>query len=241
MPARLIGTCLQPFFDFACSPAISTLETAMFRIWLPWAPLPVGVDLAQFPVMVQKERRLPLTRFVYIGSLAKARCLDVMIAGFSAFARNAPQPVTLDIFGDGDDRARLESVAVLSKAAIRFYGSVQQVELSARLPSYHVGIGYVPTGPYMNSPSLKVLEYAAAGLPILASRTSAHEQWAREGIEIHFFKNTVESLAEKAAYISRKGVGRDTLLANRIFAERFDWHAIVNNILLPIYRNLLKR
>lgn len=241
LASQALGFSVQPLFDFAFSTAYSSLATAIPFSRLPQALLPVGIDLGHFPVAPPGPHPLPLTRFVYAGSLARSRRLDVMLEGFLAFAQKTTRPVSLDIFGGGDDLPRLESLAQSAGQAIRFHGSIPHQDLCQRLSAFDAGLSYVPGGPYDDSPSLKILEYAAAGLPILASNTRAHQRFAEEGFALCLFENTPGSLAVEAENMASRGVAGQALSRNRELAAAYDWTALVTNVALPRYRQLAAR
>ena len=81
-------------------------------------------------------------------------------------------PTRLDIFGDGPYRAELQAIVARNGASdrVRLNGPVPIDELPALIAAADIGV--VPTlpEPYMQlSLSTKLLEYAAMGIPIVAS------------------------------------------------------------------------
>ena len=117
------------------------------------------------PFMEDAELRLihhsSLLRIYGAGTLVEAVAL-----------LDATLPTRLDIFGDGPYRAELEAVVARSGASdrVRLHGPVPIDELPALIAAADVGV--VPTlpEPYMRlSLSTKLLEYAAMGIPIVAS------------------------------------------------------------------------
>jgi len=81
-------------------------------------------------------------------------------------------PVRLDIYGDGPYRAELEAIVARTASAdrVRLNGPVPIDELPALIAVADVGVVPSLPEPYMQlSLSTKLLEYAAMGIPIVAS------------------------------------------------------------------------
>jgi teichuronic acid biosynthesis glycosyltransferase TuaC len=84
----------------------------------------------------------------------------------------AELPVRLDIFGDGPYRAELEGAVARTGTADRVHvnGAVPMDELPRLIANADVGAVPSLPEPYMRySLSTKLLEYAAMGIPIVAS------------------------------------------------------------------------
>lgn len=237
--AKAIGWTTQLFFHHAFTTAESTFSSAFPASRIPVEILPIGI---RYQAIAWNKISWPSSkrRFVYIGSLDRIRRLEVLVRGFVKALEQRMDGITLDIYGIGDGQEELEKIARPYSYAIRFHGSVKQEDLWQVLPSYDVGIGYVPNGPYDKSPSLKVLEYAAAGLIITASNTTAHRALTAEGVRVEFFDNTVESIASAIQNIAASDISIDELEGNRKVAAVYDWKELAHNILLPRYRLLLE-
>jgi glycosyltransferase involved in cell wall biosynthesis len=81
-------------------------------------------------------------------------------------------PVRVDIFGDGPYRPELEAAVARTGTAdrVRLNGPVPMDELPALIAAADVGVVPSLPEPYMHySLSTKLLEYAAMGIPIVAS------------------------------------------------------------------------
>jgi glycosyltransferase involved in cell wall biosynthesis len=110
-------------------------------------------------------------RLVHHSNLQRIYGLDVAVEAVAQIDQ-AELPVRLDVYGDGPYRPQIE-------AAVARTGTADRVHLNGRvpiddLPALLAGsdIGLVPSlpEPYLQySLSTKLLEYAAMGLPIIAS------------------------------------------------------------------------
>ena len=160
---------------------------------------------------------------------------------FCEYVRETNSNKTLDLFGDGDDLASLRRYARENNFdCIKFHGAIPQHLLIRRLSEYDVGIAYVTQDKYSSAPSLKSAEYAASGLPILASDTAGHRDWAkRYGFSYGFFDNTVNDIKRTLAETGNREEVRKQVANNLDAIRRFDWHRVVNEDLLPVYSRLI--
>jgi glycosyltransferase involved in cell wall biosynthesis len=237
MAARLLSRNSLPRFDRVLVHARASLQSYGVKSKTPYVILPPGIDTAYLP---QCRQSGSIRRFVYIGSITAQRHLEVLLHGFARLVDATPDPVTLDLYGEGPERSRLATMAADMGLgdSVRFPGVLPQRELHARLPSYDCGIGFVPTTRYDGVPTLKVLEYAAVGLPTLASDTGFHRQWRAKGLEMRLFENTPESFARQALELMRSPQDRKALEHNASFARSRSWESLTREILLPVYTEL---
>ncbi|MCO5171560.1 MAG: glycosyltransferase family 4 protein [Planctomycetes bacterium] len=135
--------------------------------------IPNGVDLEAFkPAAPQGER------VVFLGRLAREKRVDVLLDAFARVARERPA-ATLDLAGDGPERAALEARAArlgLGGRA-RFLGVVDDPAALLRgaaalaLPSASEGL------------SNALLEAMASGVAVLATRIPGTDEVVRDGEE----------------------------------------------------------
>lgn len=180
-------------------------------------------------------------RFVYIGSVTASRRLDILVDAFIAWSRQLRKPVRLDIYGAGNalDELRARVSQAGGESSVVFHGAIDQQSLLEKLPSYDVGVAYVPDDLFAKAPSLKSLEYAAAGIRILASDTVGHRDYAKRfGFQFAFFRNDIRSIVAALDRIYCEFESLSDPAVNLRCVERFDWSSIVRDQLLPAYKEM---
>lgn len=182
-----------------------------------------GVDAAWFRPD-PAEPRAPVPTFLYVGRLKRYKGVEAAIRA-AAFARTRVPDLTLEIAGQGDDRARLERIAaeVAPPGAVRFLGFVSEDEKRRLLrrawavvfPSAKEGWG------------ISNVEAAACGTPAIAAdrpglresvldgRTGALVPWG----DVEALAAAILRFATDPARVVAFGV------AARTFAESLSWTA----------------
>ncbi len=147
--------------------------------------VPNGVDPRRFhPGLVPALSGGP-GRFTigFVGALEPWCGLEVLADAFAMVHRNVPKARLL-IVGDGPQRedlvARLAAHGVLD--AVHFAGMVDPQDVPAWVASMDVGVAPSPRRKGGDSPPLKVLEYMAAGVPVVASRVTELTRLIESGV-----------------------------------------------------------
>lgn len=181
---------------------IVTLATESAQSWFSHLPVvpqvyPLAVDLEGIAVRAAEAQPGSPRHWVFASSLHPKRQVGVLLQGFSRFLQRNPGAAVLHVFGEGLDRPDLESQAheLGLGEYVCFRGLVPQAELHGSLATFDAGIGWIPRAFYDDSPSLKVLEYAAAGLPVLATATRAQKQMKERGFRFEYCDDDAEGVA----------------------------------------------
>ncbi len=135
--------------------AVKSTFMANSRTWnLPTAVVPAGVDYSAFDTAMMNDNALVVCH----GTMDRSRELH----------RLASMGVNLLLFGEGNDSKRLSKLT-------RVEGSG---EVASRLAQADVGVLHLPNRDvWRHASPLKVAEFAAAGLPVVASEVSGLEPY----------------------------------------------------------------
>jgi glycosyltransferase involved in cell wall biosynthesis len=164
-----------------------TVVEQVLRIGVPASRVlltPTGVDLELFaepPDPAPLRRRLGLEdRFVvgWVGSFRRFHALEQAVEAAAAVPR-----ATLLLVGDGPERARIERLVHDLGVSATFTGTVPHPELPAYLAAMDAAVILAPRyEPFHYSP-LKLAEYLAAGLPVVAPAVGQVAHRLTDGVD----------------------------------------------------------
>ena len=208
-----------------------------------YTEIPPGVNLCWFKNKAVTKKSPE--KFIYVGSLNKTRRIDQLVLFFVKASQRLGGNLRLDIYGQGDAE---QDLSVLIKEQLQcsnvfLKGCRTQNTLFAIMSEYDAGIAYIASGNgtsiFDKAPSLKSIEYAAAGLPILASRTQGHLDFMkRYGFNFELFNNTFEEFYNSMNKLVKHGVDEKDLENNLSSVKKLDWNNIILSKLLPLYEKL---
>jgi len=151
--------------------ALSIRPDRLFGAW------PSGVDPSAFHLASEMRRwstgNEPI-RLVYIGTLRRERNLSGLCRAVLE-GNTQGMNFQLSIVGSGDEQAELEALASTTSGVVSVGPPVPHHEVWRVLANAHVGVLPFPDElKFRVSSPIKLFEYMAAGMPILATRVVCH-------------------------------------------------------------------
>ncbi|MEK7632009.1 MAG: glycosyltransferase [Patescibacteria group bacterium] len=175
---------------------------------------------------------------IYIGT-AYLRHLDQLFEGWGATRSKNPS-IRLVIIGDAIRQKQLSHFVRAANSSLTFHPSMPPEQLWPILMAADFGVAYVPNTPgFSHQQSTKILEYVAAGLPVLATSTPANMRFIEDGKNGWLIDDTPKGVAvglEKMLHWLP--TFRKESLGNQSLAREYAWPRIVQQRILPIYRSI---
>ncbi len=142
-----------------------------------WGTWPSGVNPGQFnPAKMARQWPLPgmPIYLIYVGVLHQERNLLALCHAVEA-ANSEGMSFNLSVVGDGGERSALEAYAGQTQGRIQVIPPVPHEQIPTLLAQSHVGVlPFRDEECFRVSSPIKLFEYMAAGLPILATRIACH-------------------------------------------------------------------
>jgi glycosyltransferase involved in cell wall biosynthesis len=198
-----------------------------------------GVD-AQHYAPDPGTPRAACPTFLYLGRLKRYKGVEFALRAVAA-ARQVRSEVTLDICGQGDDRARLEGLAAKLglREAVRFRGFVSEEEKRRLLRQAWAVLFPSPKEGW----GITNVEAAASGTPALASDSPGLRESVRHGVtgylvphgDSRALAERMVALAGDPALVERLG------RAARAFAEGLSWDSAARATVAHVQQVIAER
>lgn len=210
---------------------------------------PIGVDLSRFKQerrsLIKDEVQLASNNYLicYVGHLYAERKLHRLIEAIY-ISKKYLSTLKLLFIGDGEDKNRLKMIAQnlgLGKDII-FVGFIKYEEIPEYLNISDMAISYVPiTIGYDVQPPFKTIEYLACGLPVIATDTKGNRFFIKNGENGLLVGDDPESISEAIVSIVKNPELRAKMIKNaRKSVESYNWQNIIEEKILPVYKELVK-
>lgn len=151
-----------------------------------WGIWPSGVNVETFAV-AREERRWPASgkpvHMVYVGVFLQQRNLLPLVQAVTR-ANDEGMSFVLSLYGDGPLRPALEALAAESGGAVRIERPVPHEQIPSVLAQAQVGVTSLPEpndAKYEASSPIKLFEYMAAGMAVLATDSKCHTDVVGDG------------------------------------------------------------
>lgn len=192
--------------------------------------VPNGVDYALFQRAQEKKPHPPT--LLYMGSLSDAWGADLPIQALPIIKRRIPK-IRYALLGRGPHKSKMK--ALVTKLGLEdcvfFYGWQEYQHLPSFLAQADIGVATYRDYDFVRyAHPLKILEYMAAGLPVIGTRVGGEAQALIEGaaageiIEFTpeaFANAAIEILSNRSIYEMYSGNAAN-------FAREYDWERLLD-------------
>jgi glycosyltransferase involved in cell wall biosynthesis len=142
--------------------------------------LPNGVNLSRFAISPTKTHEFTVG---FVGTLKPWHGVEVLLEAFRMFHEQHSQSRLL-LVGDGPEHERLETTVKRYQLenAVTFTGAVSPESVPQYLAQMNVAVAPYPALEDFYFSPLKILEYMAAGVPVVASRAGQIPELIEDGV-----------------------------------------------------------
>ncbi len=191
--------------------------------------LPNGINLSFFKTIKKIRER----KILFSGVMYHHRGLDILLDAVPKIISALPDTKII-LLGEGPEMQRLHDIVSEKKISknIEFKGWINRNEIPEQLSSASLAIGPLQLTPTTaNSIPVKVLEYLASSLPVIAKTGSLSDDVLKDG-ENGYFVNDADELAEKAIKILQDPILIEKMgNLSRSMVQKFSWENILSPLL----------
>jgi Glycosyl transferases group 1 len=177
------------FFDHSCFATRGAAARLLGRRWQKFGSIhavgqhPSFLDYRwEEPVAAGRMRER--VRFIYVGSISRVRRLERLLEATRALKEQSTL-FTLDLVGTDYAEGYYQKMAAELGVGehVRFHEPVPYDQVAGMVAQYDVAVAYAPREPdWEVQPTLKVLEFRALGMPILATESLPNRSVVADGV-----------------------------------------------------------
>ncbi|MBP9500798.1 MAG: glycosyltransferase family 4 protein [Candidatus Promineofilum sp.] len=214
--------------------------------WRRWATV---VPLATSEPFLNAERSQDYggmsdrpVRFIYIGSLGRVRRLERIIEAADLMCRQTDQFCITLLGSDRSDGFYPDLIRRLKlDDLVTIHPSVPHNQVPQAILAHDVALAYVPEVPldWQYHPTMKIIEYRALGIPIIASDFLPNRELVEHGVTGLLAQNSAESLAEAMLrYVNDRALLQDNYEDARNRRHGLTWPEVSQQY-INLYQQLL--
>jgi len=215
------------------------------KLWGIW---PSGVDVERNLDLLD-TRQWPVEdeqiQLIYIGKLHRERGLMPLCLALEEVSQQGLN-FRLSLVGDGPQRDELAELASKTAGCIRVLPQVPHTEIPALLHRSHIGVTSLPAADnakFQASSPIKLFEYMAAGLPILATRNACHTDVVGTGQYVFWAQDADKDSMVAALHMAWEkrftfaALGQESAQS----VDDWTWHAAAGKLSNALQQGLLAR
>ncbi len=238
-------------YDQACFLHAEGARQVLGDQWQRWAtvvPLAVSAQfLADHDPDLNMIAENTEVRFIYIGTLSRVRRLDRILLAAQRMGTQENGGKRFELSFIGPDKTSGKIQEMIDQLNLDSYVDVKPPvpyhDVPKTLDQYDVALAYVPEYPldWQYHPTLKVLEYRAYGMPIIASDFAPNRELIEEGVNGLLVKNTPDNIAEAMRrFVNEEGFLKQCVENARSMRTALLWQD-VSVMYEQLYLRLLSR
>jgi len=191
--------------------------------------IPNGVDLSLFDVKTQKNPR----KIVFAGAMYYHRGLDILLEAIPYVIKKIPDAKFV-LLGSGAEMNKLKKIVSENKLkdSVEFKGWLKREEIPKNISDASIGIGPLRlTDVTSRALPIKVLEYMAVSLPVIAQKGTLPEDVLENERNGYFIENA-NDLAEKIILLlNQPEKVKEMGIQSSKMVQKFSWDKVVKNII----------
>lgn len=165
-------------------------------------------------------------RVIHHGGILERYGVDTLVRAVALVRAEIPG-ITLDLYGDGDYRPRVDAlIAELGLTdCVRFHGQQPIEQMRDAILAADVGVAPLRQDVFTDCGlPTKLLEYVAVGLPAIASRTATTADYFDDRMVLLFEPGNAADLADKLLMVYRDPQAAQVRVEQaRRFTEQYNW------------------
>ena len=236
-------------YVFAISDAMETFLASKYAInnstVVPLGVSPVDFDHPRIQFIREKYKLIGKTAFIYIGTMAASRRLEIVLEGFVKASKKTNGALSLLFLGDAphvQDVVQLKQQAKGESAPnIHFIERVPRFDVPNFIAACDVGLATTPVNAVnlCMSPT-KTVEYLNSGIPVLATGIPDQVKIVKKSNSGFFCEFSVEDIARKMIDFhgcrNRKSMGA----RGQYFVRQTRTYRQIADIVASCYQGVLK-
>ena len=191
--------------------------------------IPNGVDLSLFDITTEKNPK----KIVFAGAMYYHRGLDILLKAIPFVIKKIPDAKFV-LLGSGAEMDKLKKIVSENKLekVVEFKGWIKREKIPENISDASIGIGPLRlTDVTSRALPIKVLEYMAVSLPIIAQKGTLPEDVLENEKNGYFIENA-NDLAEKIILLLNQPKKVENMgIQSLKMVQKFSWDNVVKSII----------